>query len=626
MRPLALLLLVAGCGQDYDLTGKRDDEGTDGDSVPFDPGDPSEDFSDLCEGLEGTRHPVSLNPECEVELQTGSFEPVVKFHHGNQTFCGPPAVGPLVDTNSNGMIDDGDLPAILLYQGGYSGSSIGKVVALKGDNSGTFWTTAQGFGQDGGFAVGDLDGDGWPEVVTAGTSSVSALDGRTGATRWTVNGLSRSMDPLGYNYPLISDMEHDGSPEVIVGNAIIDGASGTLVGQGRGEGKGAAPYGGNGASGFYGTLPAVADIDRDGREELITGSHAYHPDGSVKWDNGGLDGLIALADFDLDGEAEIVKTSGIYVTGMETDGTEVWGPVTYAGNLGAPAVDDLDGDSYPDIVFAAQNELIALEWGGTEKWTARISDQSGAAGPVLFDFELDGYPEVLYADETEVRFFSGLDGRVKYSSAQHGSYTILETPIVADVDNDEHVEIILGHCSWNNALTVYGDAADSWPPGRELWNQHAYSITNVGDLGTIPVAADPNWLEYNSFRSGDVGAPPGDYHDLQVEIFDVCESECDDGRLYVGAWVANAGNLEAPAGIPVSVHAGWSGTVLATQYTTAAIPSGEVGEALVFELDPEAVGEAKPVAFADLDGAGVGIVYECDEANNGDDWGSSTCN
>ena len=29
------------------------------------------------------------------------------------------------------------------------------------------------------------------------------------------------------------------------------------------------------------------------------------------------------------------------------------------------------------------------------------------------------------------------------------------------------------------AVTVYGDTDKSWPPGRKVWNQHAYSITNV---------------------------------------------------------------------------------------------------------------------------------------------------
>lgn len=53
---------------------------------------------------------------------------------------------------------------------------------------------------------------------------------------------------------------------------------------------------------------------------------------------------------------------------------------------------------------------------------------------------------------------------------------------IAVIDNDDQVEIVLGHHSANaqiGAVTVYGDTDKSWPPGRKVWNQHAYSITNV---------------------------------------------------------------------------------------------------------------------------------------------------
>ena len=615
-------LAMAGCTE-YDLKERTDDNGVVDSDSGFTP-DTGTDFSEVCPGLEATPHAVALNTECDVDLQTGTFTPVVEYHYGTSSFCGPPAVGQIVDSNGSGAIDSDDMPAVVLYQGGTSGMGNGRVAAVKGDGSGDYWQSGPGKGQDGGFAIGDLDGDGWPEVVAAGTNKLTALDGRTGAVVWQSSSLAASMDSLGYNYPSISDMDGDGLPEVTVGNAILNGADGTVKGRGT-KGKGAAPYGGTPSGGYYGTLSVPIDLDGDGQEELVTGNAAYNPDGSEKWSNGKLDGLVAVADFDGDGEAEIVKTSGIYVTGMETDGTEVWGPLTYSGNLGAPAVDDIDGDGTPDIVFAAQNKLTALDWGGATKWQAPISDSSGAAGPVLFDFDGDGYPEVLYADETSVRFFSGIDGSVKLISTEHASYTILETPVVADVDNDDQVEIVLGHCSWNKSYSVYGDSAGTWPRGRKIWNQHAYTITNIGDQGEIQPSGNTNYSTFNSFRSGDPNPPPGDYIDVQAEVWDVCEVECDDSRVYVGAWIMNAGNVEVPAGVPLSITAGANGPIVATQYTTLPVPSGETGEAMVFELDPADLGSAKPFAVADSDESGVGVVYECNEDNNQYDWSDPVC-
>ncbi len=616
------LLLALAC-TDYSLE-KRGDDNVGGDTAT-DSGDTTvdTDYSDLCEGLQATTHDVELNVECDVSLQTGRFTPVVEYSYGSSSFCGPAAVGQIVDSNGSGAIDSDDLPAIVLYEGGY-------VVARKGDNSGTYWRSSAGsIGQDGGFALGDLDHDGWPEVVAVGASRVVALDGRTGVVRWTSPDLSSNLDPYGYNFPAIADMDHDGVPEVTVANVILHGDSGRIRGAGS-QGSGSAPYYGDPweSMGTYGALSVPVDLDMDGMDELVTGNAAYTVNGALKWYNGGLDGLVAVADFDNDGEGEIVKTSGVYVTGMETDGTEVWGPITYSGNLGAPAVDDLDGDGTPDIVFAAQNALVAMDWGGREKWRASISDSSGAAGPVLFDFELDGYPEVLYADEVSVRFFNGPDGTEKFRAGDHASYTILETPIVADVDNDDQVEIVLGHCGnpyTTSSLTVYGDADGTWPAGRKVWNQHAYQITNVDDLGDIPVTAESNWPTYNSFRSGDVGRPPGEWIDIQAEIWDVCDRECDEDRVYVGAWAMNAGNLEAPAGIPVSLRAGVGGPILDTQLTTAPIAPGSVGEAMVFEVSASALGSAEPVVRADEGEDGAGVVFECNEANKLWNWSGGTC-
>ncbi len=621
----APLLLAVGCGSDYDLNKGAGHDGTtddENDSGPL----TDTDVSDICPSLEGEPHDVALNTECDVDLQTGSFTPVIEFDFGNSSFCGPPAIGQIVDSNGSGAIDDDDMPAIVVYQGGTQGSQSGKVVAVKGDNSGIYWQSATGMGQDGGFAIGDLNDDGWPEVIAAGNSTVHALDGQDGSTLWTSPSIGRALDPMGYSYPSIADMNGDGHPEITVGNAILSGKDGSLKGMGR-EGIGAAPYGGSGAS-MYGAMSVPIDLDGDGEMELVTGNAAYSIDGSVKWKNSKLDGLVAVADFDGDGEGEIVKTSGIYVTAMDSDGTELW-TKTYSGNLGAPSIDDLDNDGEPDIVFAAQNYLIALNWAGKEKWKARISDQSGAAGPVFFDFELDGYPEVLFGDETSIQFFSGLDGSVKFRSTDHKSYTILETPVVADVDNDGEVEIVLGHCGdgYSNftSFSVYGDANHSWPQGRKIWNQHAYTITNVGDQGSIPTGAANNWPEYNSFRSGDAGRPPGEYVDLQAEIFDICEDECGDGSVAIGAWVLNAGNLDAPSGIAVSLRKGSKGPILATQYTTSEIKSGETGEMLVFELAAADLDDKEPVIEADYDEDGVGAVFECDESNNQFSHGDGVC-
>jgi hypothetical protein len=548
---------------------------------------------------------VPLNDMCEVELQIGSFNPAIEWKYGTQSYAGPVAVGQIVDTDNSGTIDSKDMPIILMYQGT-------NVVALRGDGSGVAWQANGAYGGAGnGIALGDLTNDGSPEVITSGFNNVCALNGQTGAQVWCVPGLAPpDFASSGYNFPSVADMDGDGLAEVTVARIIIDSAGNVIA-------KGTL---GKGGTGSYGAMSVPVDLDGDGQMELVTGNAAYDVDGLIVWQNGGLDGMVAVADFDLDGQGEIVKITGTSVVGMETDGKEVWGPLPYPGNMSPPAADDLDGDGVPELLFAAQNSLVAMKWGGAVFWTAVITDGSGAAGPSLFDFEKDGYPEVLFADEQAIRFFSGLDGKVKFFSDQHKSGTILEYPVVADVDNDDQVEIVLGHHTPNaqiGALTVYGDADKTWPPGRKIWNQHAYSITNVGDLGEIPKLPQPNWPQYNNFRSADIGLPPGEYLDLLAEVLSACADSCDD-VAYVAARVRNAGNVEVPAGISVTLRAGQGGPVLATMATAAPIPPGMTGEVLVFTVPAIDLKDLAPEITVDDIGDGSGVIFECLEDNNVD--------
>ena len=622
-----LLVLLAAC-QEYAFSREQlIDEGIQGLPPQDSPG--GTDTSDSDAGQSGCEEPqepaaqaVTLNAECEAELNTGSFgTPQVEWFWDGTYFCGPPAVGQIVDTNGSGAIDDEDMPIILIYQEG-------RVVALYGNGAGVAWETSATYGQDGGFAVGDLDEDGWPEVVTASEDTVCSLDGQDGSRNWCTSGLEASLDPNGVSYPAIAAMNDEGGPEVTVGDAILDGSTGALVGQG---GLGTGSWTVERDSSYrFGVLSVPADLDGDGQLELITGNAAYDRQGDLVWSNDGDDGLVAVADFDGDGQGEVVKAvKQALLVGMESDGSEVWSYHTEGGS--PPAIDDLDGDGRPEIVFSENLWLTALEWGGAVLWRVPADDRSTAAGPILFDFDQDGLLEVIFTDMSHLRVFSGLDGSVKYESEEFRSNTLMEIPIVADVDNDGQAEIVTGQCAMYleptpyGSLTVYGDAEHSWPPARKVWNQHAYYISNIDDRGGIPSPTEPNYALYNNFRSANTGRPPGQFWDLRAEVLEVCEDECEQGTLQVAARPANAGNEWVPAGISISLRAGAGGEILATTATTEAIPAVSTGEMVLFEVDAEAIGGTQPIVTTDEDASGLGRVYECDEGNNADAWPETVC-
>jgi hypothetical protein len=117
----------------------------------------------------------------------------------------------------------------------------------------------------------------------------------------------------------------------------------------------------------------------------------------------------------------------------------------------------------------------------------------------MFDFDQDGTAEIVYRDETLLRIIDGsanspYPNRVKASFPNY-SGTSGEYPVVADVDNDGHAEIVIvgglvGDASYNilGRLWVFksSDPESPWAPTRKVWNQYVYHPTMVNDDLSIP--------------------------------------------------------------------------------------------------------------------------------------------
>ncbi|MFT5685944.1 MAG: hypothetical protein ACI8RZ_006899 [Myxococcota bacterium] len=602
---LSFLILMLGCTE-YKLSSDNGSSEGDDSGLSDEDGGP-----DTTPGQCNLDAPaaisVALNDVCDVPYQAGTFSPVVEWELTGNNSYGPPSVGHLDDDNGDGVIGDGDIPDIV-----YSTNNGSGLIAVDGRTGQIKWRNNQISDGTSGTAIGDLDGDGIPEIVAAnGVSQVVGLDNE-GTTLWTttINNAGLSY----FLYPSIADMDGDGLAEIIAGRNILD-FTGTVIGTGA-YGMGACQNQGY-SSYIEGSIAVAADLDGDGMLEVVVGNAAYRMDGSAVWYNGGADGIPAIADMDLDGEPEIVVIGGNQVWTLETDGSPTGWSDSFPNTnyLGPPAIDDLDGDGIPEFVIIGSSEMRAYRWDGSRLWTQSVNDASGAAGAVLFDFEGDGYPEVVYADESTVRIFNGLDGSIKLQSDNHSSYTGFETPIVADVDGDGQAEIAMLHGNGNFGLSIYGDADESWLPGRQVWNQHGYTITNVEDNGAIPLAQAPNWEHYNNFRSGDAGLPPSEWDDLQPELVEVCVEECPDVvELSVRVW--NRGTNDVQPGVIVVVRTAVTGAVVASETISSPITSGSSSDGVILRYNIADLGGEDPViAFDDLSGPML-FMSECDTSNN----------
>jgi hypothetical protein len=98
------------------------------------------------------------------------------------------------------------------------------------------------------------------------------------------------------------------------------------------------------------------------------------------------------------------------------------------------------------------------------------------------------------------------DGGMPLLTTDRTSWTQLENPVVADVDNDGSAEIVVvSNKGYNNGTSppvqVIRDAEDRWIPARRIWNQHTYHVTNVREDATIPQVEPRSWENLNTFRT-----------------------------------------------------------------------------------------------------------------------------
>ena len=613
--PLLPVALIA-CS-DFNLQGldKQDPGHDDTKDTAF---DPEEEDLGACEPAEFPPEACAIDDSCHFEV--AGFDPTVVWETDQAYVASLPVVG---DIDRDGM------PDIVINEAGIL--STGDLHAYRGDGSGELWSTSgakTGFGAHP--ALADLDGDGWTEVLVVRMYEMSLF----GTGEYTVvafdfegNEVAESEHFIDAEFDyatgvIVSDMDHDGSPEVVAGRAILNADLSTR-GVGR-VGRGCPAYVGIMMYG-EGAQPAIADMDLDGTEEVVVGNAFYDPDGNTIMEiRGGTDGAVAIANLDSDPEAEFVRTDYNQVQAYDTDGSTLWGPLTNksANILSIPAIADVDSDGIPEVATAGGNVLWVLNGeDGSLLWQTKVHDESGATGAAFFDFEGDGELEVVYIDEVAMYAFAGSDGTIKFQSNAHGSDTMYDYPVIADVDANGHADIVVAHDGYSSGMSVYRDKNDSWAPARQVWNQHSYTITNINDDLSVPATQTQNFTVYNSYHSGLAGAPGEAIGaDLSAEILASCVDDCDRGWFIVTARVQNNGTSEVPAGTLVSIYAEIDGvdTPLTTEALADPVASGMTSEAITFAVAKEDIASAKKLwVYADDNGGKTGTVAECDETDNG---------
>jgi RHS repeat-associated protein len=435
-----------------------------------------------------------LEPTFEWAWTAASLGAGTPAHHGQ-----------VLMTPSVADLDLDGRPEVLFISEG-----LHRLYVADGADGSTLWTLddVQHFSSSP--VVGQLDGD--PELEVAvvrddqSTLTVLAHDGALEAEIDTGRTVAEANLAL-------ADLDGDGVPEIVVPGSNRVGAyhldAGSLVELwiSAADGCGNNAYRSN-------CIPVVSDVDLDGSPEILAGDVIYGADGSTERLGTGLgDGWNAVGNFDDDPYAEIVLVSLGRVWLLEHDLSVAWGPITHpgSGSGGAPTVADFDGDGRPEIGVAGATRYVVFDTDGSVLWEAGTQDNSShRTGSTVFDFQNDGSAEVVYRDERHLWVYRGSDGAVLFQTPMRSSTTV-EAPIVADVDADGAAEIVVSADlvatlpeggNRLQGLYVFGGSVGDWVRARPIWNQHSYHVTNVLLDGTVPSAEQPNWLVpgLNDFR------------------------------------------------------------------------------------------------------------------------------
>jgi hypothetical protein len=295
---------------------------------------------------------------------------------------------------------------------------------------------------------------------------------------------------------------------------------------------------------------------------------------------------------------------------------------------GPPTIANFDDDPEPEIALAGGYAYVIFEHDLTRKWYEVTQDTSSrATGSSVFDFEGDGVAEVLYNDELLFRAFRGPTGDV-YLERCNTSGTLTEYPIVVDVDNDDHAEIVLvendyafrtcadGSAS-SHGVWAFGHPLSQWVRTRRIWNEHGYHVTNVEEDGTLPARELPNFSTpgLNNFRQNVQPEGLFDAPDLVLRDLGFSTAECA-GALLLRVRVANEGRAGAPAGVPVSFYV--DGTWVGQTRTMRPILPGasEVVELRYAPVVADTVYEVRAV-INDPDHDPLPTLNQCREDNDG---------
>jgi hypothetical protein len=544
---------------------------------------------------------------------------------------------------------------------------------------GPMWQTPTSYADSscdwGGPSVHDLDDDGKPEVLFYG----AVYDGPTGAVL-DEHIAPGTLDPISSGYiPVAADVDADGHPELVSGVGLFDWDTATRHWTARAGSLGGGGRIAVADLGTYGADPAADDrATLDGKAEVVVvtagvvrimtlgGRQIFAA--TLPGVQPGSGGPPTIADFDGDGRAEIGDAGkfayavfdpdcnpGGDATGCPSGRTDgiLWSQPSQdaSSNVTGSSVFDFEGDGRNEVVYG--DECFTRVYDGTSgqvMYSRYRTSCTWYENPVIADVDGDFNAEIVSTSNKNCNvgcpaldpIFDGIAcldpsdcpgaptcgreapgdvlGRCRCSVDEDcgGDNFVCRDPIAGASAAGKVCRAGHPGPATASGVRVIADSLDRWVNTRRIWNQHAYSVTNVGPGGVIPRTSEwmRNWDNplLNTFRANAPGEGiTGDGRAVTPDLtVRGATMACTAGMDTLSVEICNRGTEPVGSGVAVAATAG--GNLICLGHSEAVLRAGTC--ATVSCAATAAVAAGPITVSVDDDGTGHGANTECREGNN----------
>jgi hypothetical protein len=376
----------------------------------------------------------------------------------------------LADLNSDG------LPDIIFFD---SSSNLHVLLAATPYGSyasETVATVDANCGSPNNFVVGDLNGDGFPDIVlscsNSGGVTTDVLLGNgdgTFAAPIALSGISATQLAL-------ADVDHDGVLDLIVAGQLGSCTAACVYGFQVFKGKGSGGFTADATSStsaYPGSQLLAIDVDHDGNVDLLELNNSS-PTGPLTVDV--YRGVAGGSSFGTLNGTYYVPTYQLAVGAY---------PATVSGMVTA----DFNGDGLPDIALIGSSGVVTALNTSTATAisfaTAQTTTASGVNALAVGDFNGDGYADFAIKSDAGIGVYDS-DGAGNFGKHYSGLQVSGVTPffvLAGDINADKDADLVLG---------VYGNSVTSPTQFVQVYLTSGAanaSLAKTFSPGTIPLTA-----------------------------------------------------------------------------------------------------------------------------------------